>query len=241
MFEIDEDVGEVVINEAGRDIDLRVESDSNTKALFVRGSDGGVGIGTTVPMHGLSINTSMGLSGAFYDKDGSKGTSAQVLHSDGSKVYWGTDDSGGGSHPVTAVANGSNNRVATFSSSSALNGEAGLIFDGSVLDVEGTVGIGTDATELSLDVLGKIKGTFPARGSYNLNSRVLVASTDDNTTEIDYITAANIIYLVTVTVNAGSATTATHGGYVDFRVTVNGLSSPATPVRVTWPAAGGGS
>jgi hypothetical protein len=39
----------------------------------------------------------------------------------------------GGSSTVSAVANGADNRVATFSSSDALNGEANLTFDGSKL------------------------------------------------------------------------------------------------------------
>ena len=39
------------------------------------------------------------------------------------------------SSAVSAVANGSNNRIATFSSSTALNGEANLTFDGTNLDI----------------------------------------------------------------------------------------------------------
>lgn len=46
---------------------------------------------------------------------------------------------GGGA--VSAVANGSNNRVATFSSSDALNGEANLTFDGSTLTVAGSIDV----------------------------------------------------------------------------------------------------
>jgi len=47
--------------------------------------------------------------------------------------------SGGGGGAVSAVANGSNNRVATFSSTDALNGEANMTFDGSTLDVTGDI------------------------------------------------------------------------------------------------------
>ena len=42
---------------------------------------------------------------------------------------------GGGGGAVSAVANGSNNRIATFSSSDALNGEANLEFDGTDLSI----------------------------------------------------------------------------------------------------------
>jgi hypothetical protein len=38
--------GGAVFNEAGADVDFRVESDTVDHALFVQGSDGNVGIGT---------------------------------------------------------------------------------------------------------------------------------------------------------------------------------------------------
>jgi hypothetical protein len=40
---------ETVFNELGADTDFRVESDTNTHAFFLRGSDGNVGIGTSSP------------------------------------------------------------------------------------------------------------------------------------------------------------------------------------------------
>jgi hypothetical protein len=46
---------EVVVNESSNDIDFRVESDTNTHALFVNGSDGNVGIGTNNPTEKLHI------------------------------------------------------------------------------------------------------------------------------------------------------------------------------------------
>ena len=45
-------------------------------------------------------------------------------------------DAGG---TISAVANGANNRITTFSSSDALNGEANLTFDGSTLAVTGAI------------------------------------------------------------------------------------------------------
>ena len=53
---------------------------------------------------------------------------------------------GGGSGAVSAVANGSNNRIATFSSADALNGEANLTFDGSTLALAGKQTITVDDT-----------------------------------------------------------------------------------------------
>jgi hypothetical protein len=46
---------EAVFNEPGNDYDFRVESDTNTHALFVEGSSGNVGIGTSSPVSKLSI------------------------------------------------------------------------------------------------------------------------------------------------------------------------------------------
>ena len=46
---------------------------------------------------------------------------------------------GGGGGAVSSVANGSNNRIATFASANTLNGEANLTFDGSTLAVSGDI------------------------------------------------------------------------------------------------------
>lgn len=47
--------GELVINEAGADVDFRVESDTNANALFVDGATGNMGIGTNSPAAKLDI------------------------------------------------------------------------------------------------------------------------------------------------------------------------------------------
>jgi hypothetical protein len=47
--------GGAVFNEASADVDFRVESDNDANALFVQGSDGNVGIGTSSPLGDLSI------------------------------------------------------------------------------------------------------------------------------------------------------------------------------------------
>jgi len=46
----------IIFNEAGGDVDFRVEASGEANALFVRGSDGNVGIGTTSPSADLHVN-----------------------------------------------------------------------------------------------------------------------------------------------------------------------------------------
>jgi hypothetical protein len=47
----------VVVNESGADVDFRVESDTDANALFVEGSSGNVGIGTSSPSTRLDVVT----------------------------------------------------------------------------------------------------------------------------------------------------------------------------------------
>ena len=49
-------VGAVTFNDAGADVDFRVESDDNANMLFVDGGNDRVGIGTNVPSQPLTVN-----------------------------------------------------------------------------------------------------------------------------------------------------------------------------------------
>jgi hypothetical protein len=51
---------ETVFNDGGADVDFRVESDTDANALFVQGSDGNVGIGTSSPLGLLNVKGSNG-------------------------------------------------------------------------------------------------------------------------------------------------------------------------------------
>lgn len=57
-----------------------------------------------------------------------------------------TGGGGGGGGAVSAVANGADNRLVTFSSSDALNGEANLTFDGTTVTYIGNAGSGLSIT-----------------------------------------------------------------------------------------------
>jgi hypothetical protein len=54
--------GGAVFNESGADVDFRVESDTDANALFVQGSDGFVGIGTSSPENPLHISNNSATS-----------------------------------------------------------------------------------------------------------------------------------------------------------------------------------
>ena len=96
---------------------------------------------------------------------------------------------GGGSGAVSAVANGSDNRIATFSSADALNGEANLTFDGTILSGSAAtsasfghghfadkVGIGTTSPDGTLHVHTGTAGTMTA----HVSADDLVVEKDDH-------------------------------------------------------------
>ena len=73
------------------------------------------------------------------------GTNNYVLTADSSEAT-GMKWASLASAAIDGTANGADNRIATYSSSSALNGEANLTFDGSALTVAGTVTVGSDGS-----------------------------------------------------------------------------------------------
>lgn len=60
---------ETVFNETSRDIDFRVEGQGKAHALFVRASNGKVGIGNDNPTRELDVIGNIGLSGTLFTKD----------------------------------------------------------------------------------------------------------------------------------------------------------------------------
>ena len=119
-----------------------------------------VGIGTSDPNQKLTVEGSMSLKEqASANTDTAAYGQLWVKTATPNELYFTTDagddiqltsgtsaaGGGGGSGAVSAVANGSNNRIATFSSSDALNGEANLTFDGTTLAVTAS---GTSTTLL---------------------------------------------------------------------------------------------
>ena len=77
-----------------------------------------------------------------------------------------TAASSGSAAAITATANGANDRIATYSAATALNGEANLTFDGTTLTTTGFSCTGTSAIgNAASDTVGFYGATPVAQGS----------------------------------------------------------------------------
>ena len=118
-------------------------AEGGTGATSAHNARIGLGLGNLAELHQVTAATIADNNvGAAELNVSGNGSSGQVLASDGDGSFsWVAQSSGA----VSAVANGSNNRIATFSSSTALNGESNLTFDGtSLANSDGDVYLNTD-------------------------------------------------------------------------------------------------
>jgi hypothetical protein len=158
---LDGGVRDIIFNETGQDIDVRMEGSSVSGLFFLDASTDRIGIGTTSPNQPLTVEGTMSLKEqANANADTAAYGQLWVKTATPNELYFttdagndiqltsGTSIAGGGGGAVSAVANGSNNRIATFSSADALNGEANLTFNGSTLTVTGAI----SATTKSFDI-----------------------------------------------------------------------------------------
>ena len=114
----------------------------------------------------VAVTATMATKGHIMIGDGSGvpsmlgvGSNNQVLTAccgESTGVKW----AAGGCGAVSAVANGADNRITTFSSSTALNGEANLTFTGSALTLIGTATVGVDGTGHDVTLFGCAAGAF---------------------------------------------------------------------------------
>ncbi len=88
------------------------------------------------------------------------------------KFYNGSTWGAMGGGAISSVSNGADNRVATFSSSDSLNGEANLTFDGTILEIRaeaaspGSLTLSTsELTVVDGDILGRIDFQAPEESS----------------------------------------------------------------------------
>jgi len=195
--------GDLLIN--GANVRIRDANDGNTIALFTQGAgvemrhDNTVRFETTTTGVKVSGNISSSSHITASGNISASGTITMLTASIGGGIFTSASlaAGGGGGGAVSAVANGSNNRIATFSSADALNGEANLTFDGSTLGVTGNQTISSHITSSgNISSSGNIIGELTGIGGAVTGITSLLATDikigEDDETKIDFETANEI-------------------------------------------------
>ncbi len=132
----------ILLNALKEDIDFKVHGDNTSDLLKVDAGLDKVGIATSSPEHILSVTGTLGVSGdttvsgTLYANHLTASTISSSFYGDGAHLS-----------NVPSVANGANDRIATFSSADALNGEANLTFNSSnLLTVAGNITASTNVS-----------------------------------------------------------------------------------------------
>jgi hypothetical protein len=184
-----------------------------------------------------------------------KGSDDEVLTLASGVPSWAASSSGA----VTAVANGANNYIATFSSSTALNGEANLTFDGTTLTatalavddvaVNGKVvtmtgstsdtavfTVGTHGT-LSIvttdDAAAAANIQITADGTVDIDSAGILTLDSGAAINIEPASGSAILLDGTISVDAGVVTGATSVTSTAFLGTLDGVVGGNTPAAIT--------
>ena len=142
----------VVINEGSTDVDFRVESDTGTHALFVQGSDGNVGIGTSSPLDALHIKSAVTTDyrGNVFVED----TTAMAAGVGGQITFGGKYKADGSTTEWSGIqgtkANGSDDYSGQIEFKTRKQGAA--LQTKMTLDADGNVGIGTSSPSTMLHI-----------------------------------------------------------------------------------------
>ena len=115
----------------------------------------------------------LGIGGTNYGTDG------QVLTSGGAGVAPAWESISAAA--ISSTANGVDNRIATYTGSAALNGEANLTFTGSALTVIGTITVGVDDTGHDVKFFGASAGAYMLYDQSEDQLVVMGASADATT------------------------------------------------------------
>jgi hypothetical protein len=161
--------GAVVFNEAGANVDFRVESDTITHALFLQGSNGNVGIGTSSPQTKTHIQSSA-VSGATYRNSAplaierTGDCELQIIATGTSQIRFGD----GATNFAGAVSyNHSTDSLLLYTNSSQRM----------IIDSSGNVGIGASSPEFEISVesgspVVSIKATTSASPELRLTNTI---------------------------------------------------------------------
>ena len=189
---------EVVINENSVDTDFRVETDEGITpmhAIFVRASDGKIGIHESSPSYNLDISGSIRFQDALYDNTASSGSSGQVLSSVSGGTRWVAATSGptgptgasgskgepgaqgpagsGAQGPSGATAPLPSGQIAVGSASNVISGSSFIqstaITGGERVNLIGTLVVGSSA---ALTTVGAINATNDVVAYYSSDKRL---------------------------------------------------------------------
>ena len=176
--------GAAVFNEEGADVDFRIESDTNTHAFFVQGSDGNVGINTSTPDTPLHVNGGTINNVATFE---STDPFASIIVKDSNSV--------GANGLLTSLDNiyltGSNSAFVRVNTIDVLAVEAAAS-EAMRIKASGNVGINKASPATTLDVGGTVTATgLDLNGNAdfagNLNLSRSGGTSLTRTTNTDYI------------------------------------------------------
>lgn len=210
----------------------------NATGVFTTGTVNGatLSVGTDIVANStrLVIGTAVGLQA-----NGGIGTAGQVLHSNGTTVYWATDDEG-----VTSVASGNGITGGTITSTGTLSVLAnnGIIANTTGLFVNPGTGVTVNATGVHI---GQAVETTSAVqfASLNVTGNSALGDTTSDVVSINALVNTNIIPTANITYNLGNNTLRWNelhsqnvhsvSGYFDGDVQISGnLSVLGTSITV---------
>jgi hypothetical protein len=145
--------GAVVFNDAGADVDFRVEGDTDANLLFVDASADAVGIGTSSPSYKLDISTGSRAAGANYSTSGMSASSVvniAAVENDLSKAATLTLTQ---FNSAGSISVGYASTFAGFMAFGTSNGSQQSPVERMRIDSSGNVGIGTSSPAAKLQAV----------------------------------------------------------------------------------------
>ena len=164
--------GNAVFNESGADVDFRIESDTNTHAFFLQGSNGNVGIGTSSPQALLDVTDATGNQLVVGTNTNASGTEAGILFKHD------TDNNNREGGGIRSVRNGSTTDFGLALDVGINSVSTEALFISGADASPGYVGIGTSSPSEKLHISGTGETILvtPVAFSTNQDSPYLIAS-----------------------------------------------------------------